>query len=234
MDWNIIDKEVRRIKVIAHRENELVTVTKNTDSFECIGVGTDAAVFRYIDYPEFAVKIFSDDKLHKIKTESSVYLKLHKSDYYPVYHGEGANYLIISYEKGITLYECLLKGIHIPMKIINDVDNARAYAFDKGLNPRDIHLKNILMHDERAKIVDVSEYMKPGNDRRWEYLKEGYLKNYHLIDGKAIPHWILETVRKWYNQTTSENFKVHDFMKELFLLFPYRGPTAPYYEAVLK
>jgi hypothetical protein len=90
-------------------------------------------------------------------------------------------------------------------------------------NPRDIHLKNILLHEGRAKIVDVSEYMKPGNDKRWEYLKEGYLKHYHLIDGKAIPHWILEAVRKWYNQTPSENFKVYDFTKELLLLFQFRG-----------
>jgi predicted Ser/Thr protein kinase len=231
MDWNIIEKEVHRVKVISHGENEIVTVINNTDAFECIGVGTDAAVFRYIDNNDFAVKVFSDDKNYKIKIESNVYMKLQKSDYYPVCYGEGDNYLVLSYEKGNTLYDCLLKGIHIPMQIINDVDNARVYACDKGLNPRDIHLKNILMHEGRAKIVDVSEYLKPGNDKRWEFLKEGYLKHYHLIDGKAIPHWILEAVRKWYNQTPSESFKVHDFMKELILLFQFRGSNAPHVES---
>ena len=117
---------------------------------------------------------------------------------------------------------------------IQDVYNARAFASDRGLNPRDIHLKNILMHEGRAKIIDVSEYIKPGNDKRWEYLKEGYLKYYHLIDGKAIPHWIIETVRKWYNQTPSESFNVHDFMKELILLFRFRGSNVHQLESVGK
>lgn len=223
MDTSNIEKELYNVKVFSHGENEIVTVKKDTDAFECVGVGTDAAVFRCIDNPDLAVKVFSNDKKYKIRLESSVYLKLTNSNYYPIYYGEGENYLIISYENGQTLYDCLLNGVHIPWKVINDVDNARLYAFDQGLNPRDIHLKNILMHEGRAKIVDVSEYLKPGNDKRWEYLKEGYLKHYHLIDGKAIPRWILEAVRKWYNQTPSENFKVHDFMKELILLFQFRG-----------
>ena len=132
--------------------------------------------------------------------------------------------MVISYEEGMTLYDCLLKGIHIPKQVLKDVDDARRYAFDRGLNPRDIHLKNILLHNGRAKIVDVSEYLKPGNDKRWEYLKEGYQEYYHLIDGKALPHWIIETVRKWYNQTPCESFKVHDFVKELVLIFRFRGP----------
>ncbi len=66
-------------------------------------------------------------------------MKLSNSNYYPIYYGEGENYLIISYENGQNLYDCLLNGVHIPFQVINDVDNARLYAFDQGLNPRDIH-----------------------------------------------------------------------------------------------
>ena len=166
MDTSNIDKEIYRIKVISHGENEIVAVKKNTDAFECVGVGTDAAVFRCIDNPDLAVKVFSNDKIYKIKLESRVYQKLTNSSYYPVYYGEGKNYLVISYEKGQTLYDCLLKGVHIPWQVINDVDNGRLYALYQGLNQRDIHLKNIFMHEGRAKIVDVSEYMKPGNEKR--------------------------------------------------------------------
>ena len=234
MDWKTIEKEIRNIKVISHGKNEIVTVKKHTDAFVCIGVGTDAAVFRYIDNHDLAIKVFSDNKTDKIKNESSVYLKLDKSDYFPFYYDKGYNYLIISYVKGITLYDCLLKGIRIPRQVISDVDNAMVYASDKGLNPRDIHLKNILMHEGRAKIVDVSEYLKPGNDKRWEYLKEGYLKHYHLIDSKAIPHWILDTVRKWFNQVPSESFNVHDFTKELILLFRLRGSNVHQFEGALR
>ena len=223
MDWKIIEKGLNKIKVTSHGANELVTVKKNADGFECVGVGTDAAVFRSIDKPDLAFKVFSNDKIDKVELESGVYLKLSQSAYYPVYYGKRSNFLVISYEQGVTLYDCLLKGIHIPRQAIEDVDNARRYAFDKGLNPRDIHLKNILLHEGRAKIVDVSEYLKPGNDNRWEYLKEGYQEHYHLIDGKALPRWILETVRKWYNQTPAGSFKVHDFVKELSLLFRFSG-----------
>ena len=223
MYWDIAEKELKKIKITSNGKNELVSVNTNSDTLECVGVGTDAAVFRFINNQKYAYKVFSDDKVDKIKLESAVYLKLGYSEYYPEYFGNGSNFLVISHEEGITLYDCLLKGIHIPKKIINDVDNARKHAFEKGLNPRDIHLKNIIFNEGRAKIIDVSEYMKPGNDKRWEYLKEGYHEYYHLIDGKALPHWIIETVRKWYNQSHSESFKVQDFVKELALLFRIKG-----------
>ncbi|MFH0785703.1 MAG: serine/threonine protein kinase [Pseudomonadota bacterium] len=219
MEWEKAEKELRRVKVSSTGENELVTLKGNSDAFECIGVGTDAAVFRFLQMPHLAFKVFSDDKLDKKDLEIEVYLKLGHSEYYPDYYGSGSNFLVMSYEEGTTLHDCLLKGVHIPKQVIHDVDNAIYYASKKGLNPRDIHLKNILLHQGGAKILDVSEYMKPGNDNRWYYLKEGYHEHYHLIAGKAIPLWIIETVRKWYNQEKSENFNVQDFVKELAMLF---------------
>ncbi len=223
MEWDNAEKELSKVRVTSNGENELVTVKGNSDKFECIGVGTDAAVFRFIHTPQYAFKVFSDDKLRKIEIETEAYLKLGHSEYFPEYYGRGFNFLVISFEEGITLYDCLLKGIHIPKQVILDVENAREYVFKRGLNPRDIHLKNILLHKGRAKIFDVSEYMKQGNDYRWEYLKEGYQDHYHIIDGKAIPHWIIETVRKWYNQTKPESFNLQDFIKELAILFRIAG-----------
>jgi predicted Ser/Thr protein kinase len=223
MDLSIAEKELSKVNVIFNGENELVTVKRNPHTFECVGVGTDAAVFRCIHNPLYAFKVFSKDRIDKIEIETEVYLKLGHSEYYPKYYGRGSNFLVISYEEGITLYDCLLKGIHIPKQVIQDVENARDYAFTRGLNPRDIHLKNILLHEGRAKILDVSEYMKSGNDNRWEYLKEGYHEHYQLIDGKALPHWIIETVRKWYNQKKTDSFNVQDFAKELAILFQIRG-----------
>ena len=83
----------------------------------------------------------------------------------------------------------------------------------KGLNPRDIHLKNILLQNGRAKIIDVSEYVQPGNDFRWEHLKKVYEEHYHLIDGKSVPFWLLETIRKWYNQRNKHFASYEEFMK---------------------
>lgn len=219
MEWDIAEKELSRLKVTSNGENELVTVKGDSNQFECIGVGTDAAVFRFLDAPNFAFKVFSNDKLEKLSKEIEVYLRLGHSEFFPVYYGRGSNFLVISFEEGITLYDCLLKGIHIPNKVILDIDQAIDYVLSRELNPRDIHLKNILLHEGRAKLLDVSEYMKPGNDKRWEYLKEGYKEYYHLFDGKALPFWIIETVRKWYNQAKPGSLNVHDFIKDLIILF---------------
>jgi predicted Ser/Thr protein kinase len=219
MEWDIAEKEISKVKVTSNGENELVTVKGNSDKLQCIGVGTDAAVFRFIDAPQYAFKVFSNDKLGKMEIESKVYSKLGHSEYFPVYYGRGSNFLVISFVEGITLYDCLLKGIHIPKQVIQDVENARNYALNRGLNPRDIHLKNILLHEGRAKLLDISEYMKPGNDNRWEYLKEGYKEYYCLIDGKALPYWLIETVRKWYNQAKPGCFNFQEFVKDLIVFF---------------
>ncbi|OLN31341.1 hypothetical protein [Desulfosporosinus metallidurans] len=147
MTWHIAMQELSKVKVTANGENDFVTVKGNFDKFQCIGVGTDAAVFRFVYAPHYAFKVFRMDKLAKIEIEKEVYLKLGHSGYFPVCYGSGLNFLVISFEEGITLYDCLLKGIHIPKQAIQDVENARNYAFNRGLNPRNIHLKNILLHE---------------------------------------------------------------------------------------
>jgi len=219
MTWHNAAKELSKVNVTANGENEFVNVEGYSDEFQCIGVGTDAAVLRFVYAPHYVFKVFRIDILAKIEIEKEVYLKLGHSGYFPVCYGSGSNFLVLSFEEGITLYDCLLKGIHIPEQAIQDVENARDYVFKRGLNPRDIHLKNILLHEGRAKLLDVSEYMKQGNDNRWEHLKKGYKEYYHLIDGKALPHWIIETVRKWYNKAKSDGFNYKDFVQELAIFF---------------
>jgi hypothetical protein len=219
MSWDFIAEHIKKLNVVSNDKNELVTVKDIPNELQCVGVGTDAVVVRSLDAPRYAFKVFSDDKLGKLEIEKNVYEKLGQSNYFPIYYGRGSNFLVLSYEKGLTLYDCLLKGIHIPKQAIEDVDHAIAYAVCRGLNPRDIHLKNILLYNGRAKLLDVSEYMKHGNDYRWHYLKQGYHENYHLIDGKAIPFWIVESVRKWYNQTQPDLFHFQDFVRRLKKLF---------------
>jgi hypothetical protein len=212
--WEVADADLQQVNIQSSKQNEPVIITGQHDNLICIGIGTDAAVFAYEDLP-YAFKVFAKDKLEKMEMEKKVYETLGSSPYFPVYYGSGSHYIVISWEQGITLYDCLLKGIHIPKRAIEDVEEARSYAMHKELNPRDIHLKNILLHEGRAKIIDVSEYMNPGNDFRWEYLKRGYDDFYPLIDGKPIPLWVIETVRKWYNQQNQTNFNYLDFIKKI-------------------
>jgi predicted Ser/Thr protein kinase len=217
--WKVADEDLRKIKITSTKNNELVKIGEYTSNLTCIGVGTDAAVFQLNLDPSIAFKVYAEDKFNKLETESQVYQKLRESEWFPTLYGRGPNYLALSYEKGMTLYDCLRYGVHIPKQVLSDVEVARTECIQKGLNPRDIHLKNILLQDGRAKLLDVSEYMEEGNDRRWDYLKQGYEEHYELIDGKKIPHWIIESVRLLYQQTSDQSFDFKEFTTKLVYKF---------------
>jgi hypothetical protein len=208
--WEVAIHSLSNVAVSSNPDNQPVTITGGHDRLRCVGVGTDAAVFQHLDVPGYAFKLYAEDKASKIKIEEKVYNIIGDSPFFSTCYAAYDTFLVLSYEEGITLFDCILQGVHIPQQVVNDVEDARNYVRTQGLNPRDIHLKNILMQDGRAKIIDVSEYVLPGNDFRWEHLKKGYEEYYHLIDGKAIPFWIVETVRKWYNQWNSS---YEEFMK---------------------
>lgn len=216
--WEPAIEALSHIEIKTNPENEPVTITGSVDGLICVGIGTDAAVFRYIEMPAFAFKLFAEDKKAQKEKEEKVYQLLGDSPFFPKFHDSSEKVLILDYEEGKTLYDCLLQGVHIPLEVINDVEKARDYVRSRGLNPRDIHLKNILLQNGRAKIIDVSEYIVPGNDFRWEHLKRGYEEYYHYIDGKPVPFWMLNTTRKWYNQTREHTFEFEEFMKKIFKL----------------
>ncbi|WP_163970347.1 serine/threonine protein kinase [Oceanobacillus halotolerans] len=220
--WEIAIHSLSQITVYSNPNNEPVTIYGDADNLKCVGVGTDAAVFQSLDAPAYAFKIYAEDKVSKIKVEENIYSILGNSPYFPTCFTAYDKYLVLSYEEGPTLYDCLLKGIHIPSQVIKDVEDAREYVRKKGLNPRDIHLKNILLQNNRAKIIDVSEYIQPGNDFRWEHLKKAYDEYYHLVDGKSIPFWLVETVRKWYNQQNKYFSSFEEFMQFILKIMSFR------------
>lgn len=199
-DWDKAIDSLSKIKVFSNPNNEPVTISGEANDLKCIGVGTDAAVFQSLSSPAYAFKIYAKDKVHKVKVEADVYRILQNSPFFPTCFASYDEFLVLSYEEGKTLFDCILLGIHIPEQVVNEVEDAREYVRNKGLNPRDIHLKNILLQNGRAKIIDVSEYTLKGNDFRWEHLKKGYEQYYHLIEGISVPFWLVETIRKWYNQ----------------------------------
>lgn len=217
-DWSGAANELSKITITANPNNEPVTIHGSSEDLWCIGVGTDAAVFQSIHAPGYAFKIYAEGRSSKIETEAYVYQQLGDSAYFPTCFAFTDKYLVLSFEEGTTLYDCILQGIHIPEQIVQDVEDARDYVRQKSLNPRDIHLKNILWQNGRAKIIDVSEYVLPGNDFRWEHLKKAYYEYYHLIDGRSVPSWLLETVRKWYNHWTASTSTFDEFMKNILKL----------------
>jgi hypothetical protein len=220
--WEKAIDSLSQITVLSNPNNEPVTISGDSDDLKCIGVGTDAAVFQYFYTPEYAFKIYAQDKVSKIETEANVYNLIGDSPLFSTCYDANERYLVLNYEEGTTLFDCLLQGIHIPEQVVKDVEDGREFARKKGLNPRDIHLKNILLQNGRAKILDVSEYIQPGNDFRWEHIKEAYDEYYHLIDGKNVPFWLLETIRKWYNQRNNDFSSYEEFMKIVLKLITFK------------
>lgn len=219
MDTDLIDQQIQQIQLKANQGNQLVTVLSIPIEWEIVGVGTDAVVVRHPQIPSSVWKVYADERLDKKEAEYQVYQRLGTSRYFATCYEQGDRFLRLSYEKGPTLYQCLEEGIEIPEQIIDDVNAARQYAREKGLNPRDIHLKNVLLQDGRAKLIDVSEYMKPGNDRRWEYLVLGYRHFYSLIRGKKVPTWLIELVKNAYENQKSDQFSVIDFCQKFVHMF---------------
>ncbi len=211
--WEVALPSLSHINVSSNPNNEPVTIHGGDTSLRCIGVGTDAAVFQSLYAPEFAFKLYAEDKVSKINIEKKVYSSIKDSTFFSTCYAAYDHLLVLSYEEGSTLFDCLLQGIHIPEQVVLDVEEARQYVRSQGLNPRDIHLKNILLQNGRAKIIDVSEYVLPGNDFRWEHLKKAYEDHYDIIDGRAIPFWLLETIRKWYNSWNKHFSSYDEFMK---------------------
>jgi hypothetical protein len=220
--WLIAAQPLHKISISSNPNNQPVTIHGNSDELRCIGVGTDAAVFQSIEAPSYAFKVYAEDKIAKIKIEEEVYQRLGDSSFFSTcFASNNEKYLVLSFEEGITLYDCLLQGIHIPEQVVQDVEDAREYVRQKNLNPRDIHLKNIILQNGKAKIIDVSEYVLPGNDFRWDHLKKAYKEYYHLIDGKTVPFWLLETIRKWYNQRDMQSSTFEEFMKNVLKHTPF-------------
>jgi hypothetical protein len=219
MDWKQAEEALGQVEVVGKDNNELVSITVHAEGLRCIGIGTDAAVFQYDKIPEYAFKVYSKDSLAKKEIEQSVYQRLKGSPYFPEYHGTGKNYLVLSYEQGITLFDCLLQGISVPKQVMLDVEEARKYVRTQGLNPRDIHLKNVLLQEGRGKVLDVSEYVKEGNDNRWEQLVWVYNNLYPLFEGVKVPYWILDAIKHWYNRIDKATFILEEFAQKAIKLF---------------
>ena len=184
-----------------------VIVKSHPNNWRCVGVGNSAAVFQPKDSPQLTVKVYAPKYSQICTEEAEIYRILGKSAFFPRFYGKGKNFLLIEYRPGINVYDCLVLGIYIPEQVITDVEAGIAYALSRGLNPSDIHLKNILVHQGRGYLVDVSDYRKVGKCKRWDILKQAYYQNYLELyqPGLTVPSWILETIRKWYKAQENES-----------------------------
>lgn len=201
-----IQEQINQVQVVSVNPRDPVHVNKQPESWRCIGVGNSAAVFQPKDRTDVAIKVYAKGFEEIAGEEAAIYEQLGDSPYFPAFVGRGDDHLIIGYRKGLNIYDCLLQGIYIPEQVIHDVEAAIDYARGRGLNPSDIHIKNVLVHEGRGYLVDVSDYRKEEECKRWESLKQAYYDYYLDLykPGLAVPSWVLETIRKWYKANEGE------------------------------
>lgn len=91
----------------------------------------------------------------------------------------------MDYIEGLTLFECMSHGKLITTTDIKEIDHALSLAVARGLNPSDIHLRNIFITaNGEVKIIDVARFRQRNNCRQWHDLKKAY---YHLYRKRLFP-----------------------------------------------
>ncbi|WP_364151909.1 serine/threonine protein kinase [Paenibacillus sp. LPE1-1-1.1] len=181
-----------------------IRVDETPQGWKLLGAGNYAGVFTHRDYSDIAVKVYAPGR-EGWESECEVYKRIGSHPAYSMcYHAgehDGHYYLILKRLKGKTLYQCIIDGVVIPEKVIQDIDEALDYARSRGLHPHDVHGKNVMVKDGRGIVLDISDFLKEEPCTMWEDLKKAYNKIYMpFLSKKAIPvpEWVLNGVRKGY------------------------------------
>ncbi len=164
-----------------------------------IGKGRSAYVFKIKDV-NMAIKVFYPPFEHIAQDEARNYKKVKGIPYYPSVYMSGKNYIVMDYIEGKTFYQCLIEGVRLTENHVNQVNEALNAARNKGLNPSDVHLHNLLVtKDNKVHIIDIARFSQRKDCSQWDDLKKGYLTHYHrFYFPKKVPRWLMNVVAKIY------------------------------------
>jgi hypothetical protein len=198
---NLIETELfPKIQLTTISPFDPIIVENQSQIWRTIGSGNYAGVFSLDAKPEWVVKVYGRSP-EELKKEIEVYKRLGNHKSYSTLLDYGENYLILKKLEGITLFDALVKGVPIPETVIKDIDSGLDYARSVGLNPYDVHGKNVVMFEGRGYIVDISDFYKKGFCRKWKDLKKAYYKIYLPYIYKyhpPIPFLMVDSMRKGY------------------------------------
>ena len=167
--------------VIINKNNRLIAYG---DSLKLIGTGRSAFVFK-IKSLNKAIKIFFPEFIDIAKEEAEIYKVLLSISYYPTIHETGSNYIVMDYIEGLTLFECISNGKIVTSAHIKEIDYALSLAVNRGLNPSDIHLRNIFItFNGEVKLIDVARFRQGKKCMQWNDLKRAY---YSLYQKRFFP-----------------------------------------------
>ena len=191
--------------VIINKKNQLIDYI---DLLELAGTGRSAFVFK-IKSTNKAIKIFFPEFEYIAKQEAGIYQVLHEISYFPSIYDSGMNYIVMDYIDGHTLFECMTHGKIITSAHIKEVDYALSLASKRGLNPSDIHLRNIFITTNgEIKIIDVARFRQTKDCRQWSDLKKAYYQLYRKrFFSKKIPASLLNIVAFLYKKGLLPSYK---------------------------
>jgi hypothetical protein len=165
-----------------------------------LGCGNYAAVLHHPRHPELVVKVYAPGR-PGLDQEAEVYRRLGSHPAFSRCFHVGTDFLVLQRLHGITLYDCLRRGIRIPEQVIDDVDAALAYAMGRGLHGHDVHGRNVMLHQGRGLIVDISDFLNPEPCRAWRDLRWAYRTVYQPVIaplGLRAPAPVLDGLRRGY------------------------------------
>ncbi|MGP4078709.1 hypothetical protein ACTWQL_02260 [Pseudalkalibacillus sp. R45] len=175
-------------------------VVQKPSEYTLVGKGRSAFVFKDERY-NTAVKVFFTQFADLAKQEGEIYKRLSGSPFFPEIYDVGPDFIVMEYIEGHTFYECLQKGIPITDDMIDKVDEALDFARSKGLNPSDIHLRNLIFTTDGAvKVIDVVRFTQDKKCRQWDDLKRGYHRFYKRLSLKKIPRGLIELIALYYKK----------------------------------
>lgn len=184
--------------VIINKKNKLISYDH---SLKLVGKGRSAFVFK-IKASNIAIKVFFPAFTFIAKEEASIYQTLKGIPYYPTLYDSGRNYIVIDFIKGLTLFECITNGKIITSAHIKEIDHAISLAKNLGLNPSDIHLRNIFItNNNEIKLIDVARFRQEKECRQWKNLKKAYYQLYRkYYFFKKMPASFLNITGALYNK----------------------------------
>ena len=183
---------------ISEKNNRLM---RSDDSLTLVGTGRSAYVFR-IESSNKVIKIFFPRFVHVAKEEAEIYKELQGIGYYPTIYDSGINYIVMDFIEGLTFFECITHGKKITPHHIYEVDYALSLAIDRGLNPSDIHLRNIFITSQgEVKLIDVARFRQKKDCTQWHDIKKAYYQLYYKrLFPKKIPAPLLNSVAFLYKK----------------------------------
>lgn len=182
-----------------------VEVRHLPDPWQLLGKGNYAAVVYHPDHPNLVVKIYAPGR-PGFDEEVEVYRRLGSHEAFSECLYAGTDFLILKRLYGVTLYDCIHRGLRIPVQVIRDIDRALDYARGRGLYPHDIHGRNVMMHQSRGFVVDVSDFLHQESCSKWNNLKKAYYWLYRPFLSPIklrIPYFVLDVVRRSYRLSVS-------------------------------